>query len=216
MGRRAFLRTGLAGLCSLGLADLFRWESRAAGTGRLGTSDQSIIMLWLWGGPSHMETFDLKPGAPSDYRGEFRPISTSVNGITLSEHLPRLARQAHRFALIRSCHHDSPGHVNSTHTLLTGYPGELVESPPFRPKYPDVWAVAGKVLGERVPGVPPFVALPRMRYNGAAHLGGGLDPLVVTANPAGKDFRAPGGFVQELVLPLSPGWNFVGAPSPVE
>ena len=72
MGRRVFLRTGLAGLCSLGLADLFRWESRAVGAGRPGTSDKSIIMLWLWGGPSHMETFDLKPGAPSEYRFEPR------------------------------------------------------------------------------------------------------------------------------------------------
>jgi hypothetical protein len=158
-------------------------------------------MLWLWGGPSHMETFDLKPGAPSEYRGEFRPIATSVPGIAISEHLPRLARQAHQFALIRSCHHDSPGHVNSTHTLMTGYPGELVESPPFRPKYPDVWAVAGKVLGERVPGVPPFVALPRIRYNGAAHLGGGLDPLLVTANPADKDFRSPVRTVEEVLRP---------------
>src|SRR4051794_14615416 len=120
LGRRAFLRAGLG---SLGLADLCRLEAARPGGG----SGKSMIVLWLWGGPSHMETFDLKPGAPAEYRGEFRPVVTSAPGVQISEHLPRLARLAHRFALVRSLHHDSPGHVNSTHTLMTGYPGEVVE-----------------------------------------------------------------------------------------
>lgn len=150
-----------------------------------------MVVLWLWGGPSHMETFDLKPNAPAEYRGEFRPIKTSVPGIEISEHLPRLARLADKFALVRSLHHDSPGHVNSTHTVLTGYPGELVEAPPFKPKVPDCWAVTVKVLGERRPGLPPFVALPHLRYHGAAHLGSGLDPLVVPGNPNEPGFRVP-------------------------
>src|SRR5436309_3165606 len=109
LGRRAFLHTGLVGLGSLGLADLSRLEARSPRPGK------SMIVLWLWGGPSHMETFDLKPGAPAEYRGEFRPIRTSVPGVEISEHLPRLARLAHRFALVRSAHHTSPGHINSTH-----------------------------------------------------------------------------------------------------
>lgn len=188
--RRAFLRSGLIGLTSLGLADLFRLEARSAASRP--SNPRSLVVLWLWGGPSHMETFDLKPDAPSEYRGEFRPIPTPASGLQISEHLPRLAKQGKRIALVRSLSHESPGHVNSTHTLLTGYPGELVETAPFRPRYPDVFAVANKLLGGRVPGVPPYVALPRTRYNGAAYLGSSLDPLIVKSDPNQPDFAVPG------------------------
>jgi hypothetical protein len=138
-----------------------------------------------------METFDLKPDAPSDYRGEFKPIRTNVPGLLISEHLPRLARLADRFALVRSLHHDSPGHVNSEHTLMTGYPGELVEVPPYRPKYPDFRAVAHKVLGERRPGVPVHVVLPRVHGFGSAYLGASANPLTVTGDPNAATFRLP-------------------------
>ena len=93
-------------------------------------------MIWLWGGASHMETFDLKPEAPREFRGEFRPISTSAPGIDICEHLPKLARWGNHFALIRSLGHYSPGHINSTHTVLTGYPGEVPERAPWKPRYP--------------------------------------------------------------------------------
>src|SRR5262249_30570171 len=96
--------------------------------------------------------------APAEYRGEFRPIRTSVPGVEISEHLPRLARLAHRFALVRSVHHTSPGHINSTHTMMSGYPGELVEAPPYRPRHPDLWAVA-----HRHPRRPAADALQRLR-----------------------------------------------------
>lgn len=111
LSRRAFVRTGLAGLSSLGLADLVRLETVVAGVDKAASSQKSLIVLWLWGGPSHMETFDLKPDAPAEYRGEFRPIRTNVPGIEISEHLPLLAKLADKFAIIRSCHHDSPGLV---------------------------------------------------------------------------------------------------------
>ena len=75
----------------------------------------------------------------------------------ISEQLPRLARLADKFALVRSLHDDSNGHVNSTHTLLSGYPGEVVETPPYRPRHPDVWAVTTKLLGPRRGGIPAFV-----------------------------------------------------------
>jgi hypothetical protein len=138
-----------------------------------------------------METFDLKPEAPAEFRGEFRPIRTNVPGITISEHLPRLARVADKFALIRSCHHDSPGHVNSEHTLMTGYPGDLVEAPPFRPRYPDFRAVVSKMLGERTQGLPAHVAMLRLRGYGPAYLGASTDPLVVGADPNAPRFRVP-------------------------
>ena len=197
--RRDFVRTGLIGLSSLGLSELFRLESQAAtGTTRRA---KSMILLWLWGGPSHMETFDLKPDAPTEYRGEFRPIPTNVPGIEISEHLPKLARLADKFALIRSLHHDSPGHVNSTHTVMTGYPGETIETPPFQPRYPDARAVIYKSLGPRTPQVPPHVALPYTKYYGGAYLGKQFDPLVVTGEPGSADFRSPVVAVEEVLRP---------------
>ncbi len=192
LGRRAFLHAGLTGLTALALPELFRLEARASAAGRVPGRRKSIIVLWLWGGPSHMETFDLKPDAPAEYRGEFRPIPTNVPGIAISEHLPLLARHADKFSLIRSLHHQSPGHVNSTHTVLCGYPGETVEAAPFRPKHPDFWAVSARLLGGESTGAPFHVALPSLRYNGPAYLGGGLEPLNVSGVPGAADFRVPG------------------------
>ena len=199
--RRGFLRLGISGFGSLALSDLLRRESQSAATRGTSTGDKSIIVLWLWGGPSHMETFDLKPEAPMEYRGEFRPIATASPGVEISEHLPRLAARGDKFSLIRSLHHDSPGHVNSTHTLMTGYPGSLVETPPYRPDYPDFWSVASHVRGERVAGVPTHVALPRMRYHGSSYLGGGLDPLIVRGDPNSKKFNVPNLSLNQLTQP---------------
>jgi hypothetical protein len=189
--RRAFLRASLTGLSTLGLADLLRLEAKAKGTGNGPSSGPSIIVVWLWGGPSHMETFDLKPEAPAEYRGEFNPIETNVPGMLISEHLPRLSRIADKYALIRSLSHDSPGHVNSTHTVLTGYTGELVEGPPHKPKYPDIFQASHKLLPSRLPGLPQWVALPRMRYTGGAHFGEGFGPFAVSGDPSRPDFKVP-------------------------
>lgn len=196
--RRDFVRTGLVGLSSLGLADLLRIESQAAGKGH---SAKSMIVLWLWGGPSHMETFDLKPEAPTEYRGEFRPIKTNVPGIEISEHLPLLSKHADKFALVRSLHHDSPGHVNSTHTLLTGHVGETIETPPFEPKYPDARAVIQKVLGPRSAQVPAHVAIPYTKYFGGAYLGNRLNPLIVSADPNSPAFQSPIPAIDETLRP---------------
>lgn len=197
--RRSFVRSGLAGLSSLGLADLLHAEADAATSGS--SAGKSMIVLWLWGGASHMETFDLKPEAPSEFRGDFRPIATNVPGIEISEHLPLLARQADKLALVRSLHHQSPGHVNSTHTVLTGYPGETIETPPFKPKYPDAWAVIHRVLSQRSPNLPAQVAMPRTRYQGAAYLGNQLDPLVISGDPNQAGFRVPSLAVEDALRP---------------
>ncbi|RUL87067.1 DUF1501 domain-containing protein [Tautonia sociabilis] len=192
--RRAFLRAALTGLSGLGLADLLRLEAAARGDGPAPSGPSpgpSIILVWLWGGPSHMETFDLKPEAPEEYRGEFRPIETNVPGVLISEHLPRLARIADKYALVRSLTHESPGHVNSTHTVLTGYTGELVESPPFQPKYPDFFQVAHALMPSRLPGMPQWVALPRLRYTGGGHFGASHGPFAVAGDPSAPEFQVP-------------------------
>ena len=187
--RRAFLHAGSA-LGGLGMADLLRAKAANASTDHAPRSDKSLIVLWLWGGPSHLETFDLKPEAPSEYRGEFRPIRTNVPGIEISEHLPLLASMADKFSLVRSLSHDSPGHVNSTHTLVTGYPGDLIETPPYQPKHPNAWSVITKFLGERRPGLPVHVAN-HVRYDGSAYLGGGLEPFLVQGDPNNPKFQVP-------------------------
>lgn len=184
--RRSFLRSGAAGMT---LANLLRSES-VDGAATAAHSGKSLIVLWLWGGPSHLETFDLKPEAPSEYRGEFRPIQTNVPGIEISEHLPKIAALADRFSLIRSLSHDSPGHVNSTHTMVTGYPGDLAEIPPYRPSHPNAWSVMTHLLGEKRPGLPVHVAN-HVRYDGAAYLGSGLDPFLVQGDPSSPKFQVP-------------------------
>ncbi len=193
--RRNLLKVGFAGLSGLGLADLMSMQGfgsdQPAGQLELPANAKSMIVLWLWGGPSHMETFDLKPEAPSEYRGDFRPIKTNVPGLEISEYLPKLAKHADKLAILRSLHHDSPGHVNSTHTMVTGYPGNLVETPPYSPDYPDVWSVIQHVRGAMKPGMPPHVAMPRIRYYGAAHLGSGIAPFYVDADPNAPKFRVP-------------------------
>jgi Protein of unknown function (DUF1501) len=188
LSRRSFLRAGATALGGLSLANLLRLEALGQ-TPR--TRPKSVIVLWLWGGASHMETFDLKPDAPSEYRGDFNPVRTNVPGVDISEHLPRLARLGDKFALIRSLHHNSPGHVNSTHTMLSGYPGALVEGGDFKPHYPFIWSVANKMLGERTAGLPPYVTLPYMRYQGAAYLGRQYEPLQLSADPSAANFQPP-------------------------
>ena len=187
--RRTLLRSGFG---TLGLAELLRLEAAAASADPTRRpTGKSIVVLWLWGGPSHLETFDLKPDAPEEFRGEFRPIATPVPGMRICEHLPRIAAQGRRIALIRSLTHASTGHVNSTHTLLTAYPGEEVETPPYKPRFPDSWAVINRETGDWSRGLPPYVALGGTRYHGAAYLGSALDPLVVRTDPNASPVIVP-------------------------
>jgi len=189
--RRAFLRAGLVGFSTLGVSDLFRLQAAGAAQGGRG---KSLIVVWLWGGPSHLETFDMKPDAPEAYRGLFRPIATSVPGLEICEKLPRLAAIADKLALVRSISHDSPGHVNSTHTVLTGYTGEVIETAPYTPKYPYAFHVANRFL-PRDATLPTWVAMPDMPYEGGGGLGRSFGPFKLRADPNAPDFKVP-----ELVL----------------
>src|SRR5262245_58996404 len=128
MDRRCWLQVGglslgaLAAGAELTLARLLAAEDVAGRRQRPLNKDFSVILFWANGGPSHLDTFDLKPEAPSEIRGPFRPIRTSVPGIDICEHLPRLAQMADRFALVRSLRHNRGEHSGGTHRFLTGYP----------------------------------------------------------------------------------------------
>src|SRR5436309_15819727 len=105
---RDFLKVGVAAPLGLGLADLLRLEAHAAGKSKRKAS--GVIMVWLAGGPSTIDMWDLKPEAPEGIRGEFKPIATSAPGVKICEHLPKLAKLTDRVTLVRSLHHSIPAH----------------------------------------------------------------------------------------------------------
>src|SRR5438105_7512470 len=113
--RRRVLQIGSCGLLGLSLPDLLGASVRA-------TRADHCILIFLNGGPSHLDMWDMKPDAPPEIRGEFKPIPTSASGILLSEHLPRLAKQTHRCALVRSVHHSvNNAHAAAVYCALTGH-----------------------------------------------------------------------------------------------
>lgn len=180
ISRRSVLKAGFLGLAGLTLADLFRWRAEGAAT----TRDTAVILIWLDGGPSQLETYDPKPDAPAEYRGPYRAISTSVPGIQLSELLPHHARHADRMAFIRSVHHDNGDHFAGAHWMLTGRFGSSAAS--LEQKYPSVGSYAAKLRGPNQPGLPAYVGLPAAQsiylfpgYQGAAYLGPAFNPFDV-------------------------------------
>lgn len=154
-----------AGVVSAGLAigDL----PQADASHRVGRA-KSCIVLFLVGGPSQLETFDPKPDAPAEVRGPFRPTATSVPGIQISEHLPRLASLAHRYAIIRTVHHDAPPIHESGQQLLQT--GRLSQN---NVAHPHVGAVLARRLGPKQAGAAPFVMLPTPIGNTGLNVGHG-------------------------------------------
>src|SRR5438046_6447401 len=117
MSRRNFLRLGVAGMANVGLASwLHAKETSAKAAARRNTS---VILIWLDGGPSHMDLYDLKPDAPAEYRGIWRPIPTRVPGFQISELFPRQARVTDKFSIVRSLHHNTGDHFAGGHRMLT-------------------------------------------------------------------------------------------------
>src|SRR5262249_40397977 len=134
------------------LAQLFAAQSQSAG--RL-SDEFSIILFWANGGPSHIDTFDLKPDAPAEIRGPFRPIQTNVTGMAISARMPRLARIADKFAMTRSLHHNRAEDSGGTHRFLTGYPS--VQANLQNAEYPDIGSIVAQQLERRASDVPLYV-----------------------------------------------------------
>jgi hypothetical protein len=149
--RRDVLWAGTLGLGWLTLADLFRLQ---AATKPSGGNDKAIILLWVGGGPSHLETYDLKPDAPSTIRSLFKPIRTKVPGLDVCELLPKHAAIADKFTLLRSVAHDEMDHGFGTRRFLTGYRDELVRGENRRPWYPSVDSNVFRMLGAYREGMP--------------------------------------------------------------
>lgn len=233
--RRDVLRAGALGLGGWGLAEL--WAARAwAETAARGQSNsatlsdsaqqaaaaqlsgglvpgagraRACIFLFMWGGPSQLDTFDLKPQAPAEVRGEFQPIATSVPGLTICEHFEQLATRAHHLAVIRSLSHNDPAHLSSGHATLTGHRAPVLKSDAEPPSQRDTPHIGSVISRLRPPGgsLPSFVTMPWLAYHPAAPggqapgqhggwLGKRYDPFLIGGDPNQADFR-----IGELSLP---------------
>jgi uncharacterized protein (DUF1501 family) len=189
--RRDLLRVGAAGLFGANFA--LPALLRAAGGQAADRDGMSLIIVYLKGGLSTIDTFDLKPDAPAEFRGEFSPISTNVPGILIGEQLPRLSRQMDKFSLIRSFGHRNSNHGEADHYMLTGYHPLAGFNPSLRPnnQRPSHGSIVARSLGPRG-GVPAYVCVPRMHESGgAAYLGPAAEPFVIEADPAAPAFEVP-------------------------
>ena len=164
--RRFVLQAGAVGL-GLGMADVA--ALRALGAAPTTAPAKSVIFIFLTGGLSHHDSFDMKPDAPAEIRGEFQPIATNVPGIQICEHLPLLARRADRYALVRSMRTNSDGHELACHMLLTGRldlpPGFSLDNIPSSNEWPSIPASVNYALRERAGNLPPAVILPQPSVN---------------------------------------------------
>jgi hypothetical protein len=200
--RREVIRAGSLGVLGLGLSSLLDTSVRAAVPPKRA---KSCILLFMWGGPSHLDTWDPKPDAPAEVRGEFGTIPTTVPGLRISEHFPRLSRQTDKLAVIRSMAHTDVAHLSSVHHLMTGRLAPRPNSdadPPSRNDTPHVGSMLDK-LHPLPPGVPGFVSLPWVCSHPAAPggvapgqhagwLGAGFDPFLVSGDPNAPGFRLAG------------------------
>jgi hypothetical protein len=211
------LQVGYSGLLGISLPALLAGKTRAGESSRSVSKaprkPKSVILVFLTGAPSHLDTFDMKPDAPPEVRGEFKPIATSVAGLQVCEHLPRLAARAHKYALVRSLAHRENNHLVATHHLLTGHPqpGAFFDKVASRDDWP-CYASTLSCVRPRHDGIPSGVHLPTFLMEGpltwpgqhAGFLGPRYDPWQITRDPNGREFRvdslhlAPGMEVDRL------------------
>jgi hypothetical protein len=199
MSRRHLLQVGGLGL--LGLPGLLR---AAEGSAKRKARARAVIFLHQWGGPSHHDTFDMKPSAPEAIRGEFKPIATNLTGVTVCDRLPGMTRVMNKVTLVRTLHHTMKNHNSAGYYSLSGY-APATDDQRLRDSN-DLFPAYGSIVDRLAPakvGVPTFVAYPHTISDGsitpgqgASFLGKGHDPLFINQDPNSPDFRLP-----ELSLP---------------
>src|SRR5436309_3437356 len=191
--RRSFLKLGVSGMASVGLPQLLqaRQQSQTPGTSR----NTSVILIWLDGGPSHLDLYDMKPDAPAEYRGLWKPIKTKVPGFDVTEMFPRQAKVTDKFSIVRSLHHDTGDHFAGGHRMLTakdmGVSGANTDA-----KFPSLGAIVAREAGPRRRGLPAYVAVPHASsigltpgYFGAHMLGAHYNPFATGGDPNGSHFQ---------------------------
>jgi hypothetical protein len=194
-GRRDLVRLGALGLLGFSLPDYCRLKAEGGVASR--ASDKSCIFVVLDGGAPQQDTFDMKPDAPKEIRGTFKPIRTNVPGIQICEHLPRTARQMDKFAILRSVYGKTAIHFNGVYYLMTGYlPIQSVQ-------FPSVGSVVAKELGARRQGLPPYVLNATLDHAmGPGLLGSSYSPFWVRNDPSAADFR-----VDDVEVPVDMDWD---------
>jgi len=198
VARRDFIQLGIGGVLGLGMGDLMDLQVRAAhSTRKPGANQVNCILVWLDGGPTHYETFDPKPDAPSDIRGEFKPIPTTLPGVRFCEVVPNLAKTMDKMAIIRSICHKDPNHGGGNHYMMTGAPTPVpVNCGSSVSFHPSLGSMVSHLRGIRN-GLPAYATLPRKSRSAGPHfLGGQHAPFVIDGNPNSDSFR-----VRDVVLP---------------
>ena len=188
--RRAFLKAGLLGASGLSLGGLLRDEARASSTGATRERAPSVILLWMRGGPSHIDTWDPKPDAPAEFRGEFGTIPTKVPGVFLTDLLPMSAAIMDRWSIVRSLSHEDPGHSTGDQICFTGYPSGPSPDVNIRPS---CGSVVARQLGQLDRRLPAYAMIPKMvPGSGPAYLGVACKPFETVSDPAALGpFRVP-------------------------
>jgi Protein of unknown function (DUF1501) len=195
--RRSFVQLGVAGMAGLGLADLLRARAQSAPTAGLSrtASKKSVILIWLDGGPSHLDLYDLKPEAPSEVRGLWRPIRTNVPGFEISELFPKQAQIADKFSIVRSLHHGTGDHFSGGHRMLTSK--EMgVNGANQSGRFPSIGSIIARERGANRRGMPPYIAVPIAAsiglvpgYFGGNWLGAQYDPFQTGGDPNAASFQ---------------------------
>lgn len=192
VSRRSFLRVGALACGGLSMAGWAAQRVQAETTAD--RPAKSVIQIWLGGGPSHIDMYDLKPSAPAEYRGEFRPIPTNVPGIFISEHLPLQSSLMDKFAIVRSVYHTNAGHGMGSQWMLTGWQPTIEVNNNI---YPACGSVVSRLRGSNDPDLPAYVNLPRQLDLGkAAYLGASYNPFSPDNDPNNDGFQ-----VRNLALP---------------
>ena len=190
LNRRSMLKVGALAVGGLTLPGLLK--ARAASGSA--TNRKSIILVWLAGGPSHIDMYDLKPNAPAEVRGEFKPIATNVPGVQIGEHLPLQSKIFDKLSVVRSAFHTNAGHGMGSQWMQTGYQATIEVNDNI---YPSTGSVVSKLKGANEPGLPAYVNLPRKAsFANAAYLGASYNPFAPDANPNDPTFQ-----VRNLKMP---------------
>jgi hypothetical protein len=197
--RRKVLRAGALPLVGLGLPELLAAREAASESKPLGRA-KACIVLFMWGGPAHQDTWDLKPDAPAEYRGDFKSIPTTVPGYRICEHMPQLAQRTNKLAILRSVTHGDVNHITAPHWMLTGKPSPRPEGAPRNEDWPNYGAILAK-LGRGKGPLPPYVSMMPVVPNGAPRFveethgqdGGWMGPLYhpmrIDADASKPDYR---------------------------
>jgi len=187
MSRRSFVQLGVAGMAAAGLGDVAR-AKQSSSRG----NDNAAIMIWLDGGPSHLDTYDMKPKAPAEYRGIWMPTSTNVPGIEISELFPLQAQHADKFSIVRSLHHDTGGHFHGGHYMLT----TKSLGPNNTGTFPSIGSIVARERGPRRSGMPSYISVPvassiglRPGYFGGNWMGMQYDPFQTGGDPNNANFK---------------------------